>query len=305
MVSVKEGEMIKRASSICGMGDALNQRAFLVTYCKQKGIKTSDIALYTEKYKWMFEGMGFRLGMVRSDFRGLVAFRNFGFYDMPETYHNDELDKNIAQNAGIDYSFEICVPFPKFPTPKVELPKRYITFNTGFGDLSGRPGNNAYICLKSWPKEHWTEFVRKIGVPCVQVGGGESCEIIPGAINLVNKLTIQESAEVIRNAMFHVDMEGGLVILAQHLLKRSVVLFGPTAIENQGRSFNLNIRCSNCQPCYEWGKKTRKHLYELKGLSCDAKCMREIKPDYVIEQIQKSGWLKKAPSVPKKFIVEL
>lgn len=297
--------MIHRASSICGMGDALNQRAFLITYCKQKGIKTSDIALYTEKYWWIFAGLGFRKGIVRSDFRGLVAFRNFGFYDMQHTNNLDELDKSIALTAGIDYSFEICAPFPKFIPPKVELPKRYITFNTGFGNLSGRPGNKDYICLKSWPKYHWTEFVRKIGVPCVQIGGGPSCETIPGAINLVDKLTIQESAEVMRNALFHVDMEGGLPILAQHLLKRSVVLFGPTAVENQGRSFNLNIRCSVCTPCYEWGEK-RKHLYELKSpLSCMARCMQEIKPDYVIEEIKKTGWLKKAPSVPKKFIVSL
>jgi hypothetical protein len=36
-----------------------------------------------------------------------------------------------------------------------------------------------------------------------------------------------------------------------------------------------------------------------------ARCMQEIKPDYVIEEIKKTGWLKKAPSVPKKFIVSL
>lgn len=297
--------MISRASSICGMGDALNQRAFLVAYCKEKNIPRSQISVYTEKYWWAFEGLGFRRGLVRRDFGGLVAFKNFGFYDMPQVYQNDELDVNIAQNAGIRYSFEVCVPFQRFTPPNVELPSRFITFNTGFGDLSGRPGDRAYICLKSWPSAYWAEFVRKIGVPCVQIGGGASCEIIPGtALNLVNKLTIRESAEIMRRALFHVDMEGGLPILAQHLGKRSVVLFGPTAIENQGRSFNLNIRCSNCQPCYEWGSKIHKRLYALKtALPCGAKCMRDITPDYVANQITKAGWLKKAPKIPKKFMI--
>lgn len=297
--------MIHRASSICGMGDALNQRAFLVTYCKQKNIPRSDVAVYTEKFWWMFSGLGFRRGVSRQDFGGLVAFRNFGFYDMPQAHKSPELDKNIAINAGIDYSFEVCVPFPKFEEPKIELPERFITFNTGFGDLSGRPGNKDYICLKSWPNEYWEEFVKNIGIPCVQVGGGKSCEIIPGSINLVNKLSITESAEVMRKGLFHVDMEGGLPILAQHLCKKSVVLFGPTAIENQGRSFNLNIRCSQCQPCYEWGRNLKKRLFEYKSpLSCQAKCMREITPVYVIGQIRKCGWLKTAPKVEKNFILK-
>ena len=297
--------MITRASSICGMGDALNQRAFLVAYCKQKNIPHSAISVYTEKYSWLFQGMGFKLGTYRRDFGGLVAYKNFGFYDLPQKYELDELDKNIAKNAGIDYAFEMCVPLPHYTPPKVSLPERYITFNTGFGNLSGKPGNNSYLCLKSWPKEYWAEFVRTIGVPCVQIGGGPSCEIIPGAINLVNKLTITQSAEVMRRGLFHVDMEGGLPILAQHLGKRSVVLFGPTAIQNQGRSFNLNISANVCTPCYEWGNKSARRLYALKSnLPCGAKCMRYIKPVQVVQYIKWRGWLSLSPAIPKNFILE-
>ena len=219
---------IKRASSICGMGDALNQRAFLVAYCKQKNIPHSEIRIYTEKHWWMFEGMGFNRGLVRSDFKGLVAYRNFGFYDKQQLHFEDKLDRQMALNFGIDYKFEMCALLPRYQIPPMGLPEKFITFNTGFGNLSGRPGNKDYICLKSWPKEYWAEFVRTIGVPCVQIGGGPSCEIIPGTyLNLVDKLTIQQSAEVMRRALFHVDMEGGLPILAQHLGKKSVVLFGP------------------------------------------------------------------------------
>lgn len=295
--------MITRASSICGMGDALNQRAFLVAYCKQKKIPHSAISVYTERYGWIFAGMGFKKGLFRKDFGGLVAFKNFGFYDLPRTYDLDELDQNIAKNAGIKYTFEMCAPLPKYEPPRIELPERYITFNTGFGNLSGRPGDSYYICLKSWPVEHWAEFVAKIGVPCVQIGGGESCQIIPGAINLVNRLNIMQSAEVMRKGLFHVDMEGGLPILAQHLLKRSVVLFGPTAIENQGRSFNLNISANVCEPCYEWGQKTAKRLYAPRTITCGVKCMNSITPDMVISRIKKANWLNKVPDIPKRYII--
>lgn len=299
--------MITRASSICGMGDALNQMAFLIAYCKQKGIKTSDIAIYTEKYWWAFDGLGFKRGNSRADFRGLVAHRNFGFYDLPKIYTDRELDKAIAKNAGIDYSFEVCVPLPQFEPPKIDLPKRFITFNTGFGDLSGKPGNKDYVCLKSWPVEYWEEFIYKIGVPCVQIGAGPSCVPINGAaLNLIDKLTIKESAEVMRKGLFHIDMEGGLSILNQHLGKKSVVLFGPTAIENQGRSFNLNIRSNVCSPCYEWGINRKKRLFEHKlVLDCAVKCMRAIKPSNVIEQIKSRNWLNGRQFVEDEFILDI
>ena len=90
-----------------------------------------------------------------------------------------------------------------------------------------------------------------------------------------------------RKALFHIDMEGGLPILNQHLGKKSVVLFGATAIENQGRSFNLNLRANKCSPCYEWGDNKHKRLYyNKKELDCDIECMKALKPDYVIEKIK-------------------
>ena len=220
--------MITKASMIYGMGDALNGRAFLVSYCKQKNIPTSAISIYTEKYWWMFEGLGFNRSFNK--FWGLHSYRNFGKYDLPRFFTPIKLDTCIAMNAGIKYSFDTCVSFPKFKLPKIKLPRKYITFNTGYGEFSGKPEEKGIICIKSWPNEHWEEFVSKIGVPCVQIGKGASCSIIPGAINLVDKLTIQESAAVMQRGLFHVDMEGGLSILNQHLGKKSVVLFGPTAI---------------------------------------------------------------------------
>lgn len=281
---------IKKAMAIFGMGDALNQRAFLLSYCRQKNIEPKDIAVYTEKYAWIFED--FTIGRFKSEFRNLVPYKNFGFYDLPKNIETEKLDECIAKNAGIEFSFDTCVPLPHYKPPKIDLPERFITFNTGFGEFSGKPGDKNFVCLKSWPKAYWTEFVKKIGVPCVQIGGGPSCEIIPGALNLVDRITIQESAEVIRKALFHVDMEGGLPILAQHVGKKSVVLFGPTAIEQQGRSFNLNLSARACTPCYEWKGATRTVLYAKKSdLKCGQKCMKSLKPEYVISEIKKAGWI--------------
>jgi len=297
--------MITKAAAIYGIGDALNQRAFLVSYCKQKDIPRKSIAIYTEKYWWMFEGLGFKRMTLKPDKKKMVPYRNFGLYDLPKTYECEELDKCIAKNAGIVYDFETCVPLPEYKCSSLPLPKRFITFNTGYGEFSGGPSTiKDAFCLKSWPNEYWTEFVRKIGVPCVQIGAGPSCTVIEnGSINMVDKLSIKQSAEVLRRAMFHVDMEGGLAILNQHLGKRSVCLFGATAIQNQGRSFNLNLSSNSCFPCYEWGGRNGRLFASRSKLICGHRCMVELTPDYVIEQIHKSGWLEICPKIEEDFMV--
>lgn len=284
--------LITKTTATYGMGDALNQRAFLVTYCKQKNISTSSITIFTDKYWWMFEDLGFKKGIYRNNFRGLTAFNNFGRYDLPKTFKTDKNDLCIAKNAGIDFSFDIIVPLSKYTEPNITLPERFITFNTGYGEFSGDPNDIYFTCTKAWPVQYWEEFVKLINIPCIQIGSGPSCSIIKGTyMNLVNKLTIKESAEVMRKALFHVDIEGGLPILNQHLCKKSVVLFGPCAIENQGRSFNLNLRANTCTPCYEWGT----HKYKLKvrksELLCKAHCMTDLTPEYVVAKIKEANWL--------------
>lgn len=100
-----------------------------------------------------------------------------------------------------------------------------------------------------------------------------------------------ETGTILRGALFHVDMEGGLPIFNQHLGGKSVVLFGPTAIENQGRSFNLNLRSGTCTPCYEWGTYKYKLAVKKEDLLCGGHCMKDLKPEYVVEQIYKNKWL--------------
>lgn len=284
--------MITKAGIIYGLGDALNARAFLLTYCKQKGYATNNITIYTDRYWFLFEKEGFKRELDRQKMRGLIGYRNFCNYDMPKSYDIPKLDKCIAKNAGIDFSFDTIVPLNWKTHLDLVLPKKFVTVNNGYGRLSGNPLDPNIICTKAWSVEYWSELVLKIGVPCVQIGSGNSCFPIKHTVlNLVDKLTIQQSAEVMKRALFHIDIEGGLVILNQHIGKKSVVLFGSTAIENQGRSFNLNLRANYCEPCYEWGSNKYKLKMNRHALPCGARCMKELKPDYVIDQIYKHKWL--------------
>jgi len=284
--------MITKAGIIYGLGDALNARAFLLTYCKQKDYPTNNITIYSDRYWFLFEREGFKRELDRSKMRGLIGYKNFCNYDLPKTYETDKCDECIARNAGIDFSFDTIVPLNWKTKLDLVLPKKFVTVNNGYGRLSGNPLDKNVICTKAWSVEYWSELVLKIGIPCVQIGSGASCFPIKHTVlNLVDKLTIQQSAEVMKRALFHIDIEGGLVILNQHIGGKSVVLFGSTAIENQGRSFNLNLRANYCEPCYEWGSNKYRLKMPKDALPCQARCMKELKPDYVIEQIYKNKWL--------------
>lgn len=284
--------LITRAIINYGMGDALNARTFLINYCKQKKIATNTIHIYSPKYWWMFEGLGFIQEFSKRTFLGLVPYKNFGKYNLPRIVNEKKLDKCIAVNAGIEFSFDYIEFLPRYTEPKINLPDKFITFNTGYGMLSGKPLDKGYICTKAWPEEYWQKFVDLIDFPCVQIGAGPSCTIMRNTkLNLVDQLNIKQSAEVMRKALFHVDIEGGLPILNQHLGGKSVVLFGPTAIEQQGRSFNLNLRANTCTPCYEWGTDDKSLSMLRHQLPCNAHCMKDLKPEYVVEQIYKNKWL--------------
>jgi hypothetical protein len=223
----------------------------------------------------------------------MQIYRNFGRFNIPKNITDPHLDQCLAKNAGIEFSYDNIVPLPSYRLPDwLDLPERFITINTGAGRLSWKAGDD-YICIKTWPKPCWDEFVRVIGVPCVQIGSGPSCFPVSGvALDLRDRLKITESAEVLRRGLFHVDIEGGLSILNQHLGKKSVVLFGPTHPDQQGRSFNLNIRDTECEACYEWGSQKHNKLFiQRDKLPCGAHCMTDIDPRRVAERIRDAGWL--------------
>ena len=285
--------MIHRASVKWGIGDALNMRAFLLTYCKQKGTKPKDINLYMEANHYIFENEGFIIGNNKREFMGLTAYPNFGYIDIQKKFDIKKCDESIAKETDTDFSFDTIVPLNWNTKIDISLPKNFVTINNGYGKSVQDIGDN-YVYLKKWLHTYWEELVLKIGVPCVQIGGGISCKPIKGCVlNLVDKLSVKESAEVMKRALFHIDIEGMLPILNQHIGGRSVVLFGATGIEDKGRSFNLNLSSNTCTPCYEWGTFKYRKLRLLRNqLLCDQRCMKDLKPDYVIERIYEEGWLK-------------
>lgn len=284
--------MISKAYIMRGIGDALNARDFLISYCQQKNIKQQDITVYTSLHQNIFEDTKFK---IKPDYEvninNLTSYANFGHFDLEKKYKSLRYDFCIAKNADINYDFNKIYPLNWVSDiSNIKLPERYITINTGHDNNS----NPMMICKKMWSINYWNELVKNIGIDVVQVGAGWSCKKVDGVkLNLVDKLSLKQSAEVMKKALFHIDIEGGLVILNQHINVKSVVLFGATEIEHFAREGNLNLRNTTCYACsgsLDTQRQRNTPLYVYK-LTCNNKCMLDLKPSYVIEQIKKYKWI--------------
>ena len=98
-------------------------------------------------------------------------------------------------------------------------------------------------------------------------------------------------AHVLKNTLFHLDIEGGLVHIATQLGTKCIVLFGPTVKEYYGYEENINISVGTCHNC--WGLYTDVNRC-ARGMA-EPECMYSIQPElvmgYVDEYLGGSGKL--------------
>ncbi len=106
---------------------------------------------------------------------------------------------------------------------QLELPPRYVVIHRESNDTA-----------KDWVSEKWkdlADIIRdRLGLPIVEVGAGKS-SISPlgDRVDLVNKLPILQTAEVIRRAALFVGIDSGPAHLANAVRTPGVVLLGRLA----------------------------------------------------------------------------
>lgn len=162
--------------------------------------------------------------------------------------------------------------------------RQYMTVNYGNGDC--RDGSKV---AKSWPKWRFEEVIADVhglypDLQVVQVGMA-GAEKLQGADACLFGRSFDSLAYVLKNAVLHLDIEGGLVHMASQLGTKCVVLFGPTVEEYYGYEKNTNIRAGTCRNC--WG------LYSdvnrcARGLK-EPECMYAITPKMVVKEIK--AWM--------------
>ena len=161
---------------------------------------------------------------------------------------------------------------------------RYITINYGNGG-----GGKGYKenTSKQWPLSYFNEFVRLFkdtyaDIKVTQVGDSTT-EKIENVDNYFLGRDLEEVKWILKGAIFHVDIEGGLVHLATNLGTKCIVLFGATQVDIYSYPQNINIVSPKCNGCYA--------LYE-NGYACargldKPECMYSITPEMVMDRIKK------------------
>ena len=170
------------------------------------------------------------------------------------------------------------------------------TASNSFNNLRMVTINNSGIVgtmTKSWSSQSWleiTKYLRKRGLYVVQLGlKGEPN--IPG-INERFYGTLRQTAAMIKRSQFCIFIEGGLVHVARAVNKKSIVLFGPTPTYVFGYPENINIKGTECFPCwhtkpsrFDWNKVCVKSGIEAKKET--PACMQSLSYFEVIKAIDK------------------
>lgn len=167
------------------------------------------------------------------------------------------------------------------------LKKKYILFHRGNDTRHDKD------CVKLWPKAYYDILAGMLkekwpDVMLIQIGvSPERCpEMENMDLNLVGRTSLEDIKLLLKNALLHVDGEGGFAHL-RHALHggKSVILFGPTSRDFYGYSENINILGEGCATWCEW---TCHDWFEhcSRGAGTPP-CMASIAPEMVFECIDR------------------
>lgn len=147
---------------------------------------------------------------------------------------------------------------------------------------------------KRWPREYFTETIRDICSfypgKIVLLGSASEREELQAlalnseVLNLAGKLSLLESASVLKRARLLVTNDSGLMHMASAVATPSIALFGSTVKEfgffpYRSKSVVLEDNTLNCRPCSHIGRADcpKGHF----------KCMRNLTPNMVLRELKK------------------
>lgn len=163
------------------------------------------------------------------------------------------------------------------------LTEKYITFSYGVSD----PLKNGKKQTKMWPEEYYVDLNRMLKkrfstIKIVQTDAG-NVKKVAGADRYIMGENLEIVKLILKNALCHIDCEGGLVHMATQLGTKCFVVFGPTPVSYFGYECNVNFAPKVCGECCgltrDW--YTRCYKYD------DAKCMRSTKPEEVFAEVSR------------------
>jgi ADP-heptose:LPS heptosyltransferase len=147
--------------------------------------------------------------------------------------------------------------------------------------------------VREWPHESWVSLVQELRrhgfTNIVQLGVGKVLRFgptevtaVPGALSLVNQLSLEESVALISRADLLIGLDSGLLHIAAALRIPAIGLWGFTSPQfrfssTSGQTFV--VAKVECQGCHH--RHPRLHWYS--GCPYDIKCMKSIPVEEVLQ----------------------
>ena len=253
---------------------------------KRKNINSSEES---------FEGYINRLWDYGKDHynRGFIAASGFCktikklMVDNPKALYHTAFDvfgnlKEYADTVMFPISGSACSDYLR----TVDLgEKKYITLNTGL-NAEYRSKKN----MRAWSFDNWITLARELknkypDITLVQVGIKMRDEDnIPADVNLNGDTSLEQIFYLMKNALLHIDYDGGLVHVRHMTGGRSIVLMGPSSAKKHAYPENVYIQTDACEPC-EWDGAD---WLSVCGRDYDPPlCMSSISVDAVINAVEK------------------
>ena len=156
----------------------------------------------------------------------------------------------------------------------------YVSINYGNGFSQG----DRFVA-KQWPRENFEAVIRLLKqtypwLTIVQMGTADA-ERLQGADSYVFGKDFEVVKHILHNAIFHLDIEGGLVHLASQMNVKCIVLFGPTQFSYFAYDNNINIQAGDCHGCYGLYRDISRCARGEK----EPECMYKITPELVMSKI--------------------
>lgn len=192
----------------------------------------------------------------------------------------------VDDGLGLDFYLD--------PVVQASIHNRLCDAGFHFDRLTLGIAPGASFATKRWPVENYAQVAKRaadeLGVQIMLLGNAADAELTHSiahkiehsVYDLAGRLTLMESACALRHANLMLTNDTGLMHLATALKIPTIAIFGPT-VKELG-FFPIPPHASviertklSCRPCTHTGRNKcpRKHF----------KCMREIRPEQVFEEV--------------------
>ncbi len=133
-------------------------------------------------------------------------------------------------------------------TEKLSLLHPYITVHNGVDSVVELQNSTKQLPVDRWEK--LIEGVKNLGIHVVQIGTSNETRLPGVDWDLRGETTFSELCFILKDALLHIDTEGGLVHMARAANKKSIVLFGPTSPDFFAYPQNINLVATECSNCW-------------------------------------------------------